>query len=176
MDLGAGEGADAVWLARHGWLVTAVDFASAGLARGAKAAEDAGVSDRVTWIDADLTTWRPPEPFDLVSVQFLHGPSAFRAGVHSSAWRATAGTLVIVGHDSRNAIEGNGGPPDPSLLYTAGDVLDTLGLSPESPEVLVAEQRTRHAEDLDRVALDCVVVLRRTPGEPNSTGDVPSSE
>jgi len=161
LDLGAGEGADAVWLARQGWLVTAVDFASAGLDRGAEAAEEAGVSDRITWINADLATWQPSERFDLVNVQFLHGSPDFRARVHQLAWLATAGTLVIVGHDPRNATEGHGGPPDLTRLYGAEDVLDSLGMWRNSAEVLVAERRTRHADDPALVALDCVVVLRR---------------
>lgn len=161
LDLAAGEGADAIWLARHGWRVTAVDFAAAALERGEIAAEDAGVADRITWLCEDLATWRPADRFDLVSVQYLHGPPSVRAAVHAVAWRATAGTLVIVGHDPHNLIEGHGGPPDPAVLYAPRDVLNTLGLSATSPEVIVAERRARHADEPDLIAWDCVVVVSR---------------
>src|SRR4051794_4427953 len=67
LDVGCGEGADAVWLARQGWQVTALDVSQVALERAERHARDAGVS--VTWIrsglvDAQLGT------FDLVSAQY----------------------------------------------------------------------------------------------------------
>lgn len=161
LDLAAGEGADAIWLARHGWRVTAVDFAATALERGKMAAEDAGVADRITWLCEDLATWHPADRFDLVSVQYLHGPPSVRAAVHALAWRATAGTLVIVGHDPHNLIEGHGGPPDPAVLYTPQEVLVALELSATDLEVIVAERRARHADQPDLIAWDSVTVLQR---------------
>lgn len=52
IDLGTGEGRNAIWLAERGWRVTAVDFSAAGLAQAARLAADRGVS--VDWVQADL--------------------------------------------------------------------------------------------------------------------------
>ncbi len=78
LDIGSGEGADAIWLASRGWQVTGVDVSQAALDRAAGHAGDAGV--QVTWRQADVTTWDPaPAQFDLVSAQYVHLPAA-RAG------------------------------------------------------------------------------------------------
>src|SRR4029079_17927679 len=53
VDLAAGEGRNAIWLARQGWQVTAVDFAQAGLDKGRTLAGDLTVE----WVCADATTW-----------------------------------------------------------------------------------------------------------------------
>ncbi len=79
LDVGAGEGADAIWLAEHGWEVTAVDLSSVALDRGRQRAEEVGVADRITWRQADLTTWTPPAgAFDLVTAHYLHLPPEAR--------------------------------------------------------------------------------------------------
>ena len=56
LDLGAGEGRHAVWLAERGWLVTAVDFSEVGLDRGRREAAERSVHDLVNWVPADVTT------------------------------------------------------------------------------------------------------------------------
>ena len=73
VDLAAGEGRHALWLAGLGWRVTAVDFSDRGLARG-RAQQGA---DRVAWVTADVTTWSAaPASLDLVLVAYLHLPEA----------------------------------------------------------------------------------------------------
>src|SRR3954469_24173257 len=67
LDLAAGEGRNAIWLARRGWQVTAVDFSQAGLDKGRTLAGDVSV----TWVCADATTWRGDESFDLCVVAYL---------------------------------------------------------------------------------------------------------
>src|ERR671916_2470231 len=47
LDLGCGEGGDAVWLAQQGWRVTAVDVSATALDRAAADAATAGVADRI---------------------------------------------------------------------------------------------------------------------------------
>jgi len=74
VDLGAGEGRNAIWLASLGWQVTAVDFSGVGLARGAARAKELGVE--VTWVTADATTWVSPQLIDLVAVAYLQLPAA----------------------------------------------------------------------------------------------------
>lgn len=71
LDLGCGEGADAVWLARRGWRVTAADVAATALERAAGHAAEAGVADRIDFQRHDLARTLPDGPFDLVSAQFF---------------------------------------------------------------------------------------------------------
>src|SRR3981189_964785 len=69
LDAGCGHGADTLWLAAHGWQVTAVDFSAAALAHGQSMAEAAGadVAERIDWIESDLATWKAePGHYDLV--------------------------------------------------------------------------------------------------------------
>ncbi|MDV8001112.1 FAD-dependent oxidoreductase [Rhodococcus sp. IEGM 1408] len=72
LELGCGEGGDAVWLAEQGWRVTAVDLSPTAVSRGAHAASVRGVADRIDWIAHDLTTWTTGERFDLVTASFFH--------------------------------------------------------------------------------------------------------
>src|ERR1700741_4076142 len=77
LDAGAGEGADAIWLAERGWQVTAVDVSGVALGRAADHAAKAGdeVAARIRWQREDLREWIPPErAYDLVTSQYLHLP------------------------------------------------------------------------------------------------------
>ncbi|MET0424410.1 MAG: class I SAM-dependent methyltransferase [Actinoplanes sp.] len=99
LDLGCGEGADAVWLARQGWRVTAADISSVALKRAAEHAADAGVT--VDWQQHDLSASFPAGEFDLVSCQFLHFWEDFdREAILRRAALAVApgGVLLIEGH------------------------------------------------------------------------------
>lgn len=127
LDLATGDGRNAIWLARQGWTVTAVDFSQVGLERARAAAERAGVT--VAWVRADLIEWLPPRrAFDLVDVVYLHLPPAERATAYAGAAEAVApgGTLLVVGHDTANLTEGSGGPQDPAVLFTADELAATL--------------------------------------------------
>ena len=75
LDAGCGHGADTLWLAAHGWQVTAVDFSAAALAHGRSMAEAAGadVAERIDWIESDLATWTAePGHYDLVVCLYVH--------------------------------------------------------------------------------------------------------
>jgi 2-polyprenyl-3-methyl-5-hydroxy-6-metoxy-1,4-benzoquinol methylase len=72
IDLACGEGRNAIWLARHGWHVVAVDFAEAAVQKAQRLASDAGVV--VHLVLADVTTYEPPGTFDLVIVFYLQLP------------------------------------------------------------------------------------------------------
>ncbi len=100
LDIGCGEGADAIWLARRGWDVTAVDLSQVALDRARRAADDAGVV--VNWVRADIGV-EPlgPRRYDLVSVHYpalRHAPGddAIHAIIDAVA---AGGTLLVVGHD-----------------------------------------------------------------------------
>lgn len=96
LSLGEGEGRNAVWLAKRGLSVTAVDFAPAALARAGSLAAEACV--RLDVIEADITQWRPPAGvFDLVLLMFVQLPPGEREPVHRAAVEALApgGLLVL---------------------------------------------------------------------------------
>jgi 2-polyprenyl-3-methyl-5-hydroxy-6-metoxy-1,4-benzoquinol methylase len=127
LDLGTGDGRNAIWLAIQGWQVTAVDFSEVALDRGRALATASGV--RVEWQLADLLEWSPgASRFDLVTLFFIHLPSDERRDVYARAAAAVApgGTLLIVGHDRTNLVDGVGGPQDPTVLYTPGEIAADL--------------------------------------------------
>lgn len=162
LDLAAGEGRNAIWLASRGWAATAADFSAVALAKG----RSLPGGDAVSWVCADATRWASPPVFDLVVAAYLQLPpderrAAVRAGFASLV---TGGTLLVVAHDSSNLHEGTGGPQEPAVLYTADDVLGDL--DGESVDVVRAERVARrvepgHGGEPARTAYDCLVRLRR---------------
>jgi SAM-dependent methyltransferase len=75
LDVGCGEGADAIWLARRAWTVTAIDISDVAVCRAREAAELAGAA--VEWVCGDaLQTPFPARLFDLVSMQYPALPKA----------------------------------------------------------------------------------------------------
>ena len=149
LDLGCGEGGDAVWLAERGWRVVAVDVSQTALDRAASAAEAAGVADRIEWQRHDLAQTFPSGAFDLVSAQFLQSPIDFpveRVLRSAAAAVGAGGTLLIVSHAAppAGAAHGNdhappGGFPDPAETATA------IGLRSDDWDLVACELRERPA-------------------------------
>ena len=137
LDLGAGEGRTALWLAQHGWRVTAVDFSDVALDRGRQRAEAEGVAGAVEWVCADLVDFDPGgATYDLVLMMFVHlrPPERRRLLQRSAATLAPGGLVVVAGCDSTNP-EGAGGPRDPEVLFTPeGVAADLEGLRIERAE------------------------------------------
>ena len=109
VDLGCGEGGDAIWLAEQGWQVTAIDFSEAGLRKAADHAAERGVADRIEFRQADLRTWAPEgEQWDLVSSCFLHllDDGMLRATAQMAEAVAPGGTLIVAGHHPDDAHTG----------------------------------------------------------------------
>jgi SAM-dependent methyltransferase len=153
LDLGAGEGRHALWLASLGWRVTAVDFSAVGLAKGETEAVRRGLS--VDWTVADVRSWHPPEraAYDLVLVAYLHLSEDVLG--RTTRWLAPGGALVVVGHALRNLTEGVGGPQDPAMLHT----LEGLRAVAHGLEVERCEEIVRRTDSGD--AIDSVLVARR---------------
>jgi 2-polyprenyl-3-methyl-5-hydroxy-6-metoxy-1,4-benzoquinol methylase len=150
LDAGCGEGADAVWLAEHGWQVTAADFAQTALQRAAAHAEGLGsaISDRITWLHTDLTsTAYAGGRYDLVTAQYLQLPGALRETMFTNLARAVApgGSLLVVGHSASDLQTTVPRPPMKEQYFTALDVAGQL--RPDEWEILVAEERPRPAVD-----------------------------
>lgn len=131
LDLGAGEGRNAIWLAGLGWQVTAVDFSAVAVDRARRLAERQGVT--VDWVVADLRDYQPaPGAFDAVVVAYLHLPPADLNVVLGRAAKALApgGRILVAGHDVTNIDHGIGGPQDPGVLHTPRGIVAALpGLS-----------------------------------------------
>ena len=162
IDLACGEGRNAVWLAERGWRAVGADFSEVGLRKARELANGRGVS--VEWVAADLLDYRPdPRAFDLVLVFYLQVSAAQRRPILQAAAEAVApgGTFLVVAHDSSNLRHGHGGPQDPTVLYTAHDVLTDIegcGLQIERAERV---ERPVQTPDGERIALDALVRARR---------------
>jgi SAM-dependent methyltransferase len=161
LDLGAGEGRNAIWLAERGWRVTAVDFSAVGLAKAAKLAGRRGVTG-VRWVEADLREYQPDQAaYDLVLLAYIHLPPDEFGALLQTAVSALApgGTLLVVGHDVDNISRGHGGPQDPRILHRPGSVVAALpGLT--SPRAEPARRPVLTGEG-ERVAIDTVVRAQR---------------
>lgn len=181
LDVGCGEGADAVWLARRGWRVTALDVSRVALDRAEQHAHDAGVSAEITWVHAGLVEARlPPGGFDLVSAQYavlLRTDGAVAEHVLVDLV-APGGTLLVVhhlvdaahahhhghghAHEDGGVHEGDHGPRfDPALYAMPADVAAELG-----PEwtVDVDEHRPRSVSGGRGAGHTTDVVLRARRG------------
>jgi SAM-dependent methyltransferase len=164
LDVGAGEGGDALWLASRGWEVTGLDFSPVALRRAADQAAAEGVGHRTTWHQADVRTWEPGEQrWDLVTSHFLHLPDGGMRDVVRRLASAVApgGTLLVVGHHPDDLATGlRHGRPE--WLFTPEDLLPAL--DPEQFEVEVAEVRSRtesHHHQPGVTVRDSVVRARR---------------
>jgi SAM-dependent methyltransferase len=163
LDLGAGEGRNAIWLAERGWHVTAVDFSDIGLQKARRLAEARGVE--VDWIEANLRSYQPERAaFDLVVLVYIHLPGDERRAVVRRAADAVAagGTLLVIGHDRTNLQEGYGGPQDPTILFSPDDVTDDLAGIDEL-RVMRADRVMRPVmtADGERNAIDALVRAER---------------
>jgi SAM-dependent methyltransferase len=165
LDLGCGEGGDAIWLAEKGWQVVAVDISDTALGRAASEAESRGVADRIQFVQHDLSETFPDGAFDLVSAHFLHSRVRLeRPRILRSAAGAVrpGGLLMIVDHGSA--------PPWASKLDdvpefpTAEEVIDGLNLRPGDFDRIRVEEVERNVTRPDGKVvpwMDNVIVLRR---------------
>ena len=156
LDVGCGEGADAVWLARAGWDVTALEVSGVALARAAGHARDAGVA--VRWVHAGLAEAAlAPGSFDLVSAQYpalLRTPDAAAERALLAAV-APGGVLLLVHHAGMQADHPHDSGFDPADYVWPAMVAALLD---DDWDLEVDEQRPRvapesgagahHADDL----------------------------
>jgi SAM-dependent methyltransferase len=160
LDAGCGHGAETLWLATHGWRVTAVDFAATALDHARASAEAVGtdVAERIDWVQGDLATWTPPPGrYDLVSCLYVHIAGTVEETVRRLATGVKpGGTLLLVGHRPTDPATGN-------ATAAAGQVqisVDTAlaALDPSEWEILLGEDRPRAVAD---TGVDAVVHARR---------------
>ena len=165
LDLGCGEGADAVWLAQQGWAVTAVDVAAPVLGRARARAETAGVTDRIAWVREDLARWEATGTYDLVTTHYLHSPIDLpRAEILRAAAAAVApgGVLLVVGHTG--PVPAHAGGDGVARLPTPAEVVADLGLDPAQWQVVLAAEVPRGTGGVDghpHTRVDAVVRVQR---------------
>ena len=153
IDLAAGEGRNALWLASRGWSVTAVDFSAAGLAIGRKRAATAALD--LDWVTADAISWVSPTPVDLVVIAYLQlpAPDLTRAISNAILSLAAGGTLALIGHDSENLEHGAGGPKDTTMLYD----LETVRSAAVGLDIAECRRYNRTTAD-GRIAIDTILL------------------
>jgi trans-aconitate methyltransferase len=153
IDLAAGEGRNALWLASRGWSVTAVDFSAAGLAIGRKRAATAALD--LDWVTADATSWVSPTPVDLVVIAYLQlpAPDLTRAISNAILSLAVGGTLALIGHDSENLEHGVGGPKNATMLYD----LETVRSAAVGLDIAECRRYNRTTAD-GRIAIDTILL------------------
>ena len=159
IDLAAGEGRNAVWLAEQGWRATAVDFSDVALTKARRLAEDRGVN--IETIAADVTAWEPASPVDLVVLAYLQLPSDVQESVlrRVVGWVRPSGTVFVIAHDRSNVAHGHGGPSVEDVCYDAERTAAALApLQIDRAEVV---ERRVDTPDGERVALDTLVIAHR---------------
>lgn len=156
LDVGCGEGADALWLAERAWEVTGVDISTVALARAAEHEQQQPRNPGtppVRWEYHDFTQWQPPaQSFDLVTAQYMHLPTAQREPLFLNLAQAVApgGTLLIVGHHPSDMQSAAARPSLPDLYFTAEDIANMLD---DGWEHTVIESRPREASGPDGATL-----------------------
>ena len=170
LDIGCGEGGDAVHLARLGWQVTAIDVSPTALARTGAAASAAGVGSRVTTEQHDLASSFPAGRFDLVLAMFFQSPLELaREDVLNRAAESLdpGGHLVVVEHGSAPTWSEH--PPQGSDHHhlhfaTPAELVALIDLDPIRFTPVTVESRSRSVTGPDGqpgTLLDTVVVVRR---------------
>jgi SAM-dependent methyltransferase len=157
LDLACGEGRNAVWLAGRGWQVHAVDFSRVGLQKGADLERRTLEKPSIHWVEADATSYAAPEPVDLALLCYLQLAAAGRRAAVRAAAAALkpGGTLLVIGHDSRNLTDGTGGPQDADVLFTADDV--KADLAGTDLRVERAGEVLRPVDGAQRPAIDALL-------------------
>ncbi len=131
LDVGCGEGADVIWLAKQRWQVTGVDISEVALDRAAALVAKLGddVASRIEWLHADATTFEPGvSRFDLVTSHYLHLPSVPRRSCFERLARAvrTGGSLLIVAHHPSDLATSVCRPREPDWFFTGTDIAASL--------------------------------------------------
>lgn len=161
LDLGCGEGGDAIWLAQRGWSVTGIDISPTAIERASAAALDLGLGPRrCQFVADDLAQWRTDETFDLVTSSFMHSPVEFDRGeiLRKAAGRVRpGGHLLVVSHGTT--------PPWSAAArhrpHAAEDPMSGLVLDPDLWTTVLDERHPRHVAGPDgqQAIIDDVILL-----------------
>ncbi|GAA2750707.1 class I SAM-dependent methyltransferase [Amnibacterium kyonggiense] len=155
VDIGAGEGRNALALARRGWRVIATDFSPAAV-EGMRAA---GAGLPLEAVEADATTWTAPEPADLAVLCYLQlRPEGLAAAIARAAESlAPGGVLLGIWHDREDVERGLAGTMDPAIRTTP----DETRAAAEAAGLVVELSGRRDRETAAGLACDCLLIARR---------------
>lgn len=165
LEVGCGAGAETIALAEAGWTVTAVDTSAEALHLGAERAASSDASGRITWVEADVTTWEPEVQHDLVTCSYVHTSLPQPELLHRMAgWVSSGGALLMVGHAPEEHHHPDGVHPPEDVT----NHLESLTSALNNDEWQIsAEQtpRTAHVKDgREKTLHDVVLRARRREG------------
>ncbi|GGR40671.1 methyltransferase [Nocardioides luteus] len=167
LDLGSGEGADVVWLAKQGWRATGIDISANAIARGRDAALAAGLTEeRARFVVSDLSDPSVLDRgYDLVTASFFHSPVELpRTEIlrRAAALVNAGGHLLITSHAA--APSWADAAAHEHRFLDAKEELDELDLPEDDWERIVVEHRERAVTSPSgepATLEDAVVLLRR---------------
>lgn len=162
LDLGAGEGRNALWLASLGWHVAAVDFSATAVAGLRRRAEQAGLARLVEARVADAREPHDGDPVNLAILCYLQlEPDALAAAIARAAEAiAPGGVLVGIWHDRLDVERGLGGTMTPAIRTTPAE---TAGFA-RAAGLAVELSARRDRETTGGAASDCLLIARRASG------------
>jgi SAM-dependent methyltransferase len=124
LDLGVGEGRNAVYLAQQGHTVTAVDYSAQGLRKTRRLADEKDVP--VETIEADVREWTPERDWDAIVVTFLHLLPDERPPLYRFLQQHLRPNGVLIAEwfrpEQRTQNYTSGGPPDPEMMVPAEEL------------------------------------------------------
>lgn len=159
LDLGCGQGRNALWLAEQGFVATGLDLSPVAIEQARSRASERELD--ATFELVDLVTWDPAgREWDLVVLAYIHLPDDMRKAVHAAAQRAVApgGRVVVIAHHLDNLVEGTGGPQRPDWLFTEAQLADDFS----DLEIVRNERVVRSTDHGDALDVVCVAVKAST--------------
>lgn len=155
VDLGSGQGRNAMWLAERGHTVTGLDLSPVAVEQAKAVAADRGLD--ASFEAVDLVSWDPGDrTWDLVVLSYLQLPEEARRRVHEAAVRAVApdGRLILIAHHRDNLEGGVGGPP-PEFLFSEDQLADDFA------DLRIERNETVLRPTPDGDAIDIVLVASK---------------
>ena len=139
LDIAAGEGRNALYLASLGLDVLAIDQSTVGLEKAERLAKERGLTLRTQAVDLN-DFHAEPNSIDVITSTFAHVPQDLRAKVHAGvqAWLKPGGVFILEAYAPEQLERDTGGPKDPSLLAPLETILQELkGLTIEHQASIV---------------------------------------
>ena len=156
LDLGCGQGRNALWLASQGFAVTGLDLSPVAIEQAREVAAEQGLD--AAFEAVNLMAWQPDgQVWDLVVLAYIHLPEDMRKAIHATAVSAVApgGRIVLIAHHLDNFGSGTGGPSNPDWLFTEGQLADDFS----SLQIVRNERVVRPTEHGDALDVVCVALV-----------------
>ena len=161
LDLGGGEGRNALWFASRGWHVENSDFSAVAVEKFLQRAERESLTELCTGTAVDATN---PEscvtkPVDLAVLAYLQIPAADLAAAIATAAQSlrSGGTLFGVWHARENLDGGYGGPQNQAVLPSQDELRDACEAEGLNISTLTLKEREVDTAEGVRIAIDVVL-------------------